>query len=104
LIGNGMLRTVTRTVSATDGGSAAATSVVNIDRSRPHLRLHGVRNHQTSRHLRVITCSASDPVSGLSGPCTVSTSRNGRKVHYAGTVTDNAGNTTRKHGTYTLEV
>jgi subtilisin-like proprotein convertase family protein len=102
-VNNGMLQTVTRTVTATDGGSGTATSVVNVDRNPPRLQLHGAHNHHTYHHPRTITCTASDPLSGLAAPCAVTTTHHGHKVHYAGTVTDNAGNTTHKHGTYTLK-
>lgn len=102
ITGNGKDQHVTRTVTATDGGSASTTTTLSIDRDKPHVHVHGAHNGRTYRHPRAITCTATDRVSGLSGACTTSSHRHRDTVHYVAMATDNADNTTIKHGHYYL--
>jgi hypothetical protein len=103
LTGDSKKRRVTRTVRATDGGSARVTTTVRIDQQTPHLHIHGVSNGETYRHTRTIRCTATDALSGLARPCRVRTHRHGHKIHYKATATDNAGNTKHKKGHYSIK-
>jgi YVTN family beta-propeller protein len=89
-------QSVTRTVTAVDGGAATAVvSGIRVDRVRPVARLTRVRAGATyfatgpTAH-----CRARDALSGVD-TCTVTRSTHGRQVTWVATATDQAGNTSR---------
>ncbi|HEX3707803.1 MAG TPA: MBG domain-containing protein [Mycobacteriales bacterium] len=102
----GAKQNVTERITAIDGGSASVTVTVSIDRTGPHVAVHGVKNGHTYRagHGPHVTCVARDALSGLAARCRVTSThhrRGGfRHVHYIASATDVAGNTTRIQGSY----
>jgi len=94
-------QSVTRTITTTDGGAAIATvSHINIDRSKPRVRVVGVRKHAVylGSHDKP-RCAATDPLSGVVR-CTVRVhSRNGVN-HYKVTATNGAGLSATRRGSY----
>ena len=105
---DGADQSVSRTVTALDGGTAGVTLAgIDIDRTRPTVEAKGVRPHHTYRHWRVVRCSVSDSLSGPDG-CRARTrvvpapGTHGRvaTVRYQLVGADRAGNTRRVHGWY----
>jgi hypothetical protein len=95
---------VTRTVTATDGGQATATAgPVNIDTTPPVVRVRGVVNgHRYPRDARPRpTCISRDALSGIAS-CQLTQTRTSRKVRYRAAARDRAGNTTIVTGHYRL--
>ena len=92
---SGAAQDVTRTVFAADGGAATATVSVDIDRTRPKVRIRGVRAGATYFATGpAARCRAADRHSGVDR-CTVKRKvRDGRTV-YVATATDEAGNRAR---------
>jgi hypothetical protein len=81
---NGKHQSVTRTITAVDGGSATVTvSGINIDRVRPEITITGR------------TCTATDDLSGVRGHCHLRLGANGFFIAVAH---DKAGNRAVKKG------
>ncbi|MFI5427504.1 Ig-like domain-containing protein [Aeromicrobium sp. UC242_57] len=106
---NGAGRSVTRTITATDGGTDTVTVAgINIDRSAPRVRVAGVRKGASyfGAAPRAI-CRATDRLSGVAS-CSVkrraaaSTDGTSRVVRYRAVGIDKAGNRTVARGRYTL--
>jgi hypothetical protein len=95
-------QSVTRIVTATDGGAAAATVTgINIDRTPPSVHVTGARNGAVYRGTpRELNCVAADALSGITH-CTVRTApgHNGL-TRYTATATNGAGLSTSIHGSY----
>lgn len=99
---SGAGQALTRIITTTDGGAAAATVTgLNIDLTRPSVRIRGVRNGAAYRGTapRPI-CAAADSLSGV-GRCVVrvKTRRDGR-THYTATATNGAGLSATTRGSY----
>lgn len=99
---------VTKTITATDGGTATATvSKINIDASPPKLHIMGATNAQTYAHVRRLECIAHDAVSGLTS-CTIQQSRHTHhgvtRISWEATAIDVAGNTATRRGDYYLRL
>ncbi|GAA1934409.1 hypothetical protein GCM10009797_29740 [Nocardioides hwasunensis] len=96
LTGNGAGRSVTRTVSATDGGVATVVvSGIDIDRVRPTVRIAGVRDGATyAGGVPRARCVARDRVSGIAS-CRITTRKRGDRVVVTATAVDEAGNRRR---------
>jgi Bacterial Ig-like domain (group 3) len=98
---NGAGQSVTRTIHGTDGGIATVTvSPINIDRTPPVARVTGVKNGGTydAPGPSLITCVASDRLSGLAGHCVLTVRRGPTSVSWTATATDRAGNVTTVKG------
>jgi hypothetical protein len=95
LSGDGAGQTVTRRVTAADGGVAVVTSApVSIDRTAPTARVTGVRAGRVyNGTVPEAACAAGDALSGLES-CTVSTTGRLGDASATVTATDLAGNTT----------
>jgi hypothetical protein len=99
-------QSVTRTITATDGGSATVVvTPISIDRVKPHVALHGVRNHGVYDGAEPTgRCVGTDALSGIT-TCLIATvtshpTTNGtRTVRYTALATDKAGNTATVHRT-----
>ncbi len=91
---DGAGQSVTRTITATDGGTATVTvSGINIDTVPPTVSISGVQNGQTyTGTAPTPVCVGSDALSGLAS-CTLSSSQSGNQVTVTATATDEAGNT-----------
>jgi hypothetical protein len=101
---SGADQVVSRTIAATDGGTATATVHVNIDTHAPQVSVTDVTNG--GRYLRpgpTPHCSATDALSGVA-TCHLTQHTSGSTVHYTGTATDKAGNARTIHGSYRLVV
>jgi hypothetical protein len=87
-------QSVTRTISAGDGGTATvAVRGINIDTSRPAVAISGVRNGASySGTAPRARCAATDRLSGVAS-CTLTSSVRGTRTTYRATATDRAGNT-----------
>jgi hypothetical protein len=84
---SGAAQAVAGSIAATDGGAAAVSVAVSIDRVAPKARI------VTGRHIR---CVASDALSGLQGRCRLThRAVSHHRVRYTATATDRAGNKTR---------
>jgi hypothetical protein len=106
LSGNGAAQSVTKTITASDGGTATAVvSPINIDHTTPSVTVGGVKSGHTYSKTRTLTCHASDKLSGIAH-CTIHkthTSHNGTiTVHYTASAKDKAGNVTTKKGDYLI--
>jgi hypothetical protein len=107
LRGSAAGRSVTRSVSAFDGGSATVTvSPINIDRVDPTLDVTGAKDGKLYRHGRRLHCDATDNLSGVRS-CKItrhSHTRHGiRHVHWTATAKDRAGNTHTKDGHFRID-
>ena len=105
---NGAGQQVSRTITATDGGTATATvSGIDIDQRLPGVQVKGVVNGGTYTQAPVIRCRARDGLSGIHA-CVVKTRRHRQAdgdvvVRYQVRATDNAGNQRTRRGHYTLD-
>ncbi|SHG46958.1 Sugar lactone lactonase YvrE [Jatrophihabitans endophyticus] len=95
---DGAGQSVTRTITSADGGTATVVVPrIAIDRTRPTVRIAGVRDGATyAGTAPTARCTGRDGLSGIAS-CTVrrvgsSSSRSGRTVTYVATATDRAGN------------
>ncbi len=98
---DGAKQSVTRSVSATDGGKATVSvRNINIDQVRPWVAVTGVRNGAvyfgTSPTPR---CIGADWLSGLAS-CKVTRATRGERTNYTATATDRAGNVASASGSY----
>jgi subtilisin family serine protease len=89
---DGRGQTADATITATDGGSASVhLEGINIDRTRPVVRIRGVRPGRIYRKVRRARCVARDRTSGVLR-CKIRKRRRGKRVIYRATATDRAGN------------
>ncbi len=102
---DGAAQSVTRTIHDTDGGIATVTvSPINIDRIPPVVRVTGIRAGATyeAPGPSLITCKASDSLSGLAGHCVLKVRRRPSRISWTATATDKAGNVTTVRGSARL--
>ena len=108
LASNGAAQSVTRTITATDGGAATfVVSGIDIDQTKPSVKLSGIRAGATyGGAVSSVRCVAKDPVSGIAS-CKLhrreSTSGQGldvTTVRETATATSRAGNTATATITY----
>lgn len=84
--------TATGTAEAEDGGIASVTlSGIRIDRTRPVVRIKGVKRGATYRKAKRARCVARDKTSGVR-TCRISRKRKANRVVYKAVATDRAGN------------
>ncbi len=109
LTGNGTNQSASGTAIDTAGNMASATVTgINIDGNPPIVNINGVTNGATYAlgSAPPPSCSASDTLSGLTGPCVgVLTGGNSNGVGsftYTARATDRAGNTTTVVATFTV--
>jgi hypothetical protein len=100
LSSGGAGQSVTKTVTAADGGTTTVSvSPINIDRTKPTLTV--------KRSGHTLSCHGADALSGLAS-CKITrhhTTKHGKRtVHWTGTATDKAGNTKVKHGSFSYKV
>jgi Bacterial Ig-like domain (group 3) len=109
LSGNGAGQSVTRTISAGNGGAATiAVSGIDIDQTPPAVKIAGARDGGIYEKAPTAACASTDQLSGVAS-CTIhtrrSTSRSGlavTTVRYTLKATDKAGNTSTTHGAYKI--
>lgn len=83
---------VDESIVAQDGGRASAVvRGINIDRTRPKLRISGVRPGARYKRMRRARCVARDRTSGVRS-CGVHWKRRGKRGIYTATAVDRAGN------------
>jgi hypothetical protein len=94
-------KSVTRTITATDGGAATVVvSPINIDKTPPKVRVNGVRNGATYDGVApVARCVAKDKLSGVAS-CHLTKHTHGTTTTYTATASDRAGNKTTVSGHY----
>jgi hypothetical protein len=104
---NGGGQSVSKTITAQDGGMATATvDDIDIDQAAPIVSVGGVTNdgHYPSPGPKP-TCVGKDGLSGIAS-CTVHTTKSGgavsTTVHYTVRAVDRAGNVATKKGSYTV--
>jgi hypothetical protein len=97
----GAAQSVTRTITATDGGSAtAAVHGINIDLTKPAVVVTGVRNGGVYRGWAPrARCIATDQLSGVAS-CVLTQTVKNETVTYKATATDKAGNVSTATGSY----
>jgi hypothetical protein len=107
LTGNGANQSISETAYDKAGNTASVTvSGINIDTVKPTVTVGGVASGAvyTLGAVPTATCSASDSLSGLAGPCSISVTgglSNGVGTFtFTATATDLAGNTQTVTGTY----
>jgi hypothetical protein len=104
---NGAAQSVSRTIKATNGGTASVTvHGISIDHTAPTVKVSGVTNGgKYGRPGPSVGCRASDALSGVA-TCTLTqhstTSGNKTTVHATATAADQAGNVSTAHVTYQL--
>lgn len=83
---------VSRTITASDGQSATAgVGGIMIDRTKPKVRIKGVRKGRAYRRAPKGRCVASDKTSKVAS-CKLKRKRKGKRVTYVATAKDKAGN------------
>ena len=99
---DGAAQSVTRTVSATDGGMSTVTvRGINIDRSRPSVSVAGVRSGATYYGtVPKAACRAKDALSGVARCAIVLRGGPTGTVTFRASATDRAGNVSTVSGTY----
>ena len=98
---DGAAQVVSRSVTATDGGTASVTVRVNLDQRRPSVRVAGVRNGNSYVATPTLRCAASDALSGVAS-CRLTRSTRGLTTTYTAVATDRAGNSSTTRGRYTV--
>jgi DNA-binding beta-propeller fold protein YncE len=96
---NGRGHLVSATVTSTDGGSATITFRLNLDRTKPTVKVLGVVNGKTYTSPTTLRCHAHDALSGVAS-CSIKRHHHGHVVHYVATAKDRAGNVAKTHGKY----
>ncbi|HTW14683.1 MAG TPA: hypothetical protein VMF51_06110 [Nocardioides sp.] len=92
-VGEGRAQSVTREVTAADGGRATVTvGDLSVDASRPEVAVRGVRAGAVVKGRPRATCRAADAGSGLAS-CRVVHRRDGRAWVAVATATDRVGHT-----------
>lgn len=92
LAGNGVNQSVSRTITASDGQAATASiGNIDIDRTRPTLRIKGVRRGAKYRKPPKGRCVAKDKLSKVAS-CKLKRKRRGKRITYTATAIDKAGN------------
>lgn len=101
---DGASQSVTRTITAQDGGTATVVvNRINIDRTDPEVKAAGVEDGKEYKDAPDITCKAHDKTSGIAR-CTVHRHHRGHgRVHYRVTAVDLAGNKASDRGSYTIK-
>ena len=85
---------VTRTITATDGGmDTVVVSNINIDRTKPQVRVNGVHNGAAYDTAPTLKCVGRDALSGLASCTLTKHTQRGSTITYRATATDKAGNT-----------
>lgn len=103
LSSSGADQSVTRTITADDGGTASVTvSDLDIDLVAPTVRIAGVKAGKTYKKKQHPTCQGADGLSGLA-TCTVEQVKDGRKYVVTATATDLAGNVSTVTLTYKVK-
>jgi hypothetical protein len=100
-LGSGADQSVTRTITAGDGGSdTATTSLIDVDLDAPTVKVAGVRDGATYSSVPKAWCKAKDKVSGMSR-CTVKVTKTGATAYkVVAKAFDVAGNRARVVVTY----
>lgn len=98
---SGAAQSVTRTVTAADGGIATVSvRGISVDNIAPHVSVSGIANRATyAGTVPTVRCVAKDTVSGLRS-CTITRHTSGTRTTYTAVATDRAGNTARTSGSY----
>jgi DNA-binding beta-propeller fold protein YncE len=97
---NGRNHSVTKTVASTDGGRATVTvSKLNLDQTKPTVKVTGVKNGKTYTTPPTLKCKAHDALSGVAS-CRITRRHHGNVVRYVATAKDKAGNIRTAHGRY----
>lgn len=93
LSGNGAAQSVSRTITAVDGGAATVSVTgINLDQTRPTVAITGVSTKTPYFATAPVgRCSARDGLSGIAS-CTISRRLSGSSAIYTATATDKAGN------------
>ena len=100
---SGVDQSVSRTVSADDGGTATVTvSELDIDLAGPTVTIKGVKAGKTYPKKKKPTCQSADALSGLD-TCTITQVKSGKKHVVTATATDKAGNVTTATLTYKVK-
>jgi hypothetical protein len=104
---NGANQSVTKTITASDGGAAIVTvAPINIDLVKPTVTVAGVVNGHTYRKAPKPKCVGSDALSGIA-TCTLTrhTTKKGKvqTVTYTATAADRAGNSATAKGSYKIK-
>lgn len=97
---NGAAQSVSETITDADGGmDTVSVSPINIDRVPPLVGVTGAKDGATYEAPGpTLTCTASDALSGLAGPCTLTVKRTETAVSWTATATDKAGDTATVSG------
>jgi hypothetical protein len=98
---NGAGQSVTRTITATDGGVATvAVSGINVDHTAPSVKVTGIKNGATyGGKVPAAKCVAHDSLSGVAS-CAITRHTTGTRTSYSARAIDKAGNTTTTSGSY----
>jgi hypothetical protein len=105
---SGKALSVAKTITATDGGTATVTvSKINLDRTKPTVRVTGARNRGVYRHKQRLRCHATDALSGVES-CRITQHQHLHgtvtTITWTATATDLADNQRRSHGSYQIKV
>lgn len=90
---------VTRTITAADGGMASVTATAAIDLAGPTVKITGFKAGKTYPGKRTPRCVAVDQQSGVAS-CRLTTKRRGASTTVTATATDIAGNTATATASY----
>ncbi len=99
---DGRRQSVSRTITAVDGGTATATvSGIDVDRTPPSAKVTGMSYVRLYTKPPKFGCSAKDALSGVT-TCTLGRRTTGSKVVITATAKDRAGNVARSTLTYRI--
>jgi hypothetical protein len=96
---NGAAQSVSKTIVAADGGVATVNvSPINVDRTKPTVKITGVKAGATYGAFPApkAKCSAHDGLSGLAKKCVLSVHKSAHSIRYVATAKDKAGNVSTK--------
>jgi hypothetical protein len=94
--------TVTKSITAADGGKASITVKVNLDLGKPKVTVTGAKKGHTYAAKRKLKAHCSDAKSGVAS-CKVKQTKSGHTYHWVATVKDKAGNVATKKGSYKIK-
>jgi DNA-binding beta-propeller fold protein YncE len=94
-------RTFSATLTSADGGSVSTSVTVRLDRTKPIIKITGVKNGKTYPKHPSLHCVATDALSGLAScHITLEPHHHHHLVDYVGKAVDKAGNVARTHGLF----
>jgi hypothetical protein len=96
----------TVTIANAEGLTASIKVALNVDRTKPKIKVKGVKKGKNYTKPRAVRCAATDSLSGpyicqVTGKAKLINRNRQVRVNYTATAVDKAGNVSTKKGYYT---